>query len=281
MFEVEELCLDPFVEGFDVGLVVLLAGGDVAVGGAKQVAHDVAEAAVSFDLALGAGVLRAVVGLHDGALARVSAAAKVLEHGGGEDAGVAFGELVGEAQEGGAGFDVASGVLEADKLLVAGHLLHIVGNVVEVFGVDLELLEGLEAGLDLAHVALLLVLFLPPLCAAILAEDAGDGALAGGELAEVLEAAGAEAGGLVALAKDLAFLLGRSLVGAAVRGAGAIHEGAAGVVVLAPAVEPFANGLGLAAEGAGCGLDAVFGGVVDKFNADIVLQVLILGLGDP
>lgn len=88
-------------------------------------------------------------------------------------------------------------------------------DVVEVFAVDLELLEGSELGLGFAHVALLLVLFLSALCEAALAQDAGDGSLGRLKGAEAFEAPCAKTGCLPALTDD-GFLDGLgSLVGAA------------------------------------------------------------------
>jgi len=195
--------------------------------------------------------------------------------------GFIVGHITPEAQEGGPRARAARGVLEARQVLVSGHLLDVVGDVVEVLRVDLQLLEGLEARLRLAHVALLLVLLLSLLRASVLAQDARDGALAGLELAEALEAPGAEARGLVALAQDLPLGLGARLVGAGPGRAGAIRQGAAGAVVLAPAAQPLAHDLRLAAELAGGGLHAVLVGVADHVESDVVLQVLIPGLGDP
>jgi hypothetical protein len=64
-------------------------------------------------------------------------------------------------------------------------LLDVVGDVGEVLGVHPVFLERTEARLDLAHVAFLLVLFLSPVREAAPAQDAGDCAFAGGDLAEL------------------------------------------------------------------------------------------------
>ena len=258
MFEVEELHFDLLVEGFDIALVVLLAGRDEAVAGAEDVLDDVRKAAVAFGLSLRAGVLAAVVGLDRGEACGIEPASLEMgAHGRHEDAGVGGGEVLCEAEECASGLGVAVRVFEAREPRVAAHLVDVVWDVVEILCVDLRLLESGPTGLYLAHVTLLLVLFLSQFGEALLAQDARDGPLARPKQTELLEAAWAKAGSLLSLTHDGLLLRFGGLVRAALGRARAIHERGARVVIRAPATQPLAYGLHLTAEGARGRLDAV------------------------
>jgi hypothetical protein len=159
------------VDGLHVGLEAMLAGRDGAVTLAGDGLDGLGEGGVVLGLP-GAYELGAVVGLPGGAGESDAAGLEVFEDPLGEDRGVGQAEFVGEAEEQQARRHVAGGVLVTGEpaALQADPVL---GDVVEVLGVDVDLLKEPPAFFDLAEASLGLVLA-PAVatCQVVVSEDA-------------------------------------------------------------------------------------------------------------
>lgn len=143
---VEELTFDGGVEGFDFGVGVVAAWGDIAVVGAHELFDGEDETTVGF--ADGSAIeFGAVVSMNGHGSEVDATAAQVSEHDGDSDGGVGDGIVSGEEAEHGAGADLAEGVEVAGQ--VHGHELRpIAGDIGEVFGIHLDLGKGGKGGFD-------------------------------------------------------------------------------------------------------------------------------------
>ena len=230
--------------------------------------------------ALGLGVaeeLRAVVGL-DGRVMDVHAVAEeMLKEQVDEAEGVDLGAFVGEADVGDPGGDVLSGVL------IAGEALGLDGGqqgreVVEMFRVDLELLEGAHGLADLRGEPAALPAFPPGLDQGVGVQDPvdrGGGQVHAAPGQEDLDLVLPQARVSSAEAHDLAFDGGSRFMGRAVVAAAVQQRRPPALLV---ALDPEADGLAVAAEGTGGqGDGAALQVVLDEALAD---APGVAGVGD-
>lgn len=141
-----ELVLDEAVSGLDVGLVGVGAGRDGVVSGAG-VLDGPGEGAVVLGVP-GADELRAVVGLEAATVELDAAGGEVLGEPFDPEGRVSQGAFEGVGEELRAADDITGGVLHEGQTMPLD-LRPQLGDVVEVLGVDVDLLEQLPPLLDL------------------------------------------------------------------------------------------------------------------------------------
>jgi len=246
---IEELGLDGGVDALDIGVGIGTGGRVEAVPGSealldgemKTLGPVVDSVAVE---------LHAQVGGDDDLRGVDPVVPEVAQEALDGQCGVGLGEFVAVGQELGAAGEFADRVLEAGEF-EGLHLGPVDGDVGEIFDIHLEAGERGVGGLDGAQVVLAPMFFAAGAGELVLAEDALGSVMTQGQIELGDEAAGAEARGLLAQGDDPGFESGVGLVWAGLGGAGVAFE--AGVAESFEAVEPFADGIALAAEVAGGG----------------------------
>ncbi len=267
-FEGVELVLDAAVEVLDHAVEAGRPHGDGEMAGAIALLDEPGEGGRALG-PHGADELGAVVGLHS-SLADVDAVAEEMREEQVEEAeGVELGSLVGQADVDEAGGDVLGSVLIGGKAFGLDRRQER-GEIVEVLGIDLELLEGAHGVPDLRGQAAATPALGAAADEAVGVQDAvdgGGGAMQPAPLEERLDLVLAQARISPAQADHLVLDGGRSLVGW-------------GMPVLAPvdqrvppallvAADPQADGLAITAEGAGAQGEVTTGQVVlDEAQAD-------------
>ena len=150
------------------------------------------------------------------------------------------------------------------------HLGPVVGDVEEGFGVGLDSLKGLVAGLYLSQVVFLLAFLSSLFRQAVLADDARDGSQGGLEAKVLFEPLGAEVG-LPPCLEDLFFMMGGGFVGTGFGSPRKFLE-ARGALLLESS-EPEPHGVPGAGEVPGRGADAACPGKLADFEPEEIFVV--------
>jgi len=145
-FDLVELVLDEAVSGLNIGLVGVGPGRDGVVGGAGVV-DGLGESAVVLGVPR-ADELRAVVSLDTTVVELDATGGEVLGEVLDPEGRVGQGAFEGVGEELGAADDITGGVLHEGQAMTLD-LRPQLGDVVEIFGVDVDLLEQLPPFLDL------------------------------------------------------------------------------------------------------------------------------------
>lgn len=255
-FDLVELILDQAVDGFDVGLPAMGARRNEVVGTSGVVVDGAGEVAVV------AGVpatdeLRSVVGLPAARVQPGSPVGQMSQQHLGEEGGAVDGPFLGVGDEHQAAGDIPGRVLD-QRQMEAADLGVQLGDIVEVFGVQIDLLKKPPLGFDRPQTAFRGVLPAFALEQSFLMPDAPDGFFGDGDLKVASETVGPPRGELDFEVDDPLALRGG---GAAMR----MFGGAAEIVQArqgsgTTTIPPLAHSLGGGVEGPRRRFDPVFMG---------------------
>ncbi len=202
---------DEAVEGFHNALVGVGRWGDRAMGRMRMVLDPLGERAGAL-LKPETDELAAVVGLDRNGMRSHPADLQVAEDAVGKRRGTGEGTLLSIGQEGQAADHVAGGVL-ATRQAEAGHGGPIVGDIEQIFGIYIELLEQPPLLLDGPQVVLDAVLAAPGADELVLTTDAGDGLGGAGQRDVSLQTLCAPRGQAALQGEDGGLRLGRDARG--------------------------------------------------------------------
>jgi len=267
VLQVEEFGFDGSVDGFDIAVVAPGPDGDSFVDGSETL-DGFLEAIAGAILPVAADEFGAVVGLDFDPLQVNPTGLQMVQEEVGEQAGVVGGFFPGIGQEHHAGADFPGGELDVGQAQGL-HLGPVMGDILEVFGIDGQLPKELPVLFDFGQVFLFLMLLSSFLNQSIVLQDATDGLMGTGQRVFEDQPPGSHEGESFSQADNLLFQGTGDLMGTGFGDAGQFVE--SGQAVLVVPAEPFSDGPGGGVEGPGGGLDAFLAGEPDQAEAKIEL----------